>query len=85
MKWSNLSARERRTVIGGATLVGVGLFFVWGVRPYRAALTGARDALTIESEALARERAAVASARQNPRLIQATDSAMRALRPRLFE
>lgn len=85
MKWSNLSARERRTVIGGATLVGAGLFFVWGVRPYRAALTEARDALTIETEALARERGAVASARQNPRLIQATDSAMRALRPRLFE
>lgn len=85
MKWSNLSARERRTVIGGATLVGAGLLFVWGVRPYRAALTEARDALTIETEALARERAAVASARQNPRLIQATDSAMRALRPRLFE
>ena len=85
MKWSNLSARERRTVIGGATLVGVGLFFVWGVRTYRAGLTEARDALTIETEALARERAAVASARQNPRLIQATDSAMRALRPRLFE
>ena len=85
MKWSTLSARERRTVIGGATVVGAGLLFVWGVRPYRAALSEAREALTIETAALARERAAVASAQQNPRLMQATDSAMRALRPRLFE
>jgi hypothetical protein len=65
--------------------VGAGLFFVWGVRPYRASLTEARDALATETAALARERAAVASAQQNPRLMQATDSAMRALRPRLFE
>lgn len=85
MKWSTLSARERRTVIVGAAVVGAGLFFVWGVRPYRAALTEARDALATETAALARERAAVASAQQNPRLMQATDSAMRALRPRLFE
>jgi hypothetical protein len=85
MKWSTLSARERRTVIVGAAVVGAGLFFVWGVRPYRAALTEARDALATETAALARERAAVASAQQNPRLMYATDSAMRALRPRLFE
>jgi len=85
MKWSTLSARERRTVIVGTAVVGAGLFFVWGVRPYRASLTEARDALATETAALARERAAVASAQQNPRLMQATDSAMRALRPRLFE
>ena len=85
MKWSTLSARERRTVIVGVAVVGAGLFFVWGVRPYRASLTEARDALATETAALARERAAVASAQQNPRLMQATDSAMRALRPRLFE
>lgn len=85
MKWSALSARERRTVIVGGLVAGAGLFFVWGVRPYRAALVDAREALSTETAALARERAAVASARENPRLLQMTDSAMRAARPRLFE
>ena len=85
MKWNELSARERRTVIVGATIAGAGLLYVWGVRPYRATLAQARESLSIESAALARERGAVASARQNPRLLQLTDSAMRALRPRLFE
>ena len=85
MRWSALSARERRTVIIGGLVAGAGLLFVWGVRPYLAALASARETLSIESAALARERAAVASARQNPRLLQLTDSAMRAARPRLFE
>ena len=85
MRWTSLNARERRTVIIGASIAGAGLLYVWGVRPYRAALTNAREALSAESAALARERAAVASARQNPRLMQLTDSAMRAARPRLFE
>lgn len=85
MSWRTLSARERRTVLIGASIAGAGLLYVWGARPYSAALTEAREALSVESAALARERAAVASARQNPRLAQLTDSAMRAARPRLFE
>jgi type II secretion system (T2SS) protein M len=85
VRWSALSARERRTVIVGGLVAGAGLFFVWGVRPYRAALVDARETLSTETAALARERAAVASARENPRLLQMTDSAMRAARPRLFE
>lgn len=85
MRWAALSARERRTVIVGGLVAGAGLFFVWGVRPYRAALSDAREALSTETLALARERAAVTAARENPRLVQLTDSAMRAARPRLFE
>ena len=85
MSWKGLSARERRTVIVGGLVAGAGLLYVWGVRPYRAALGDAREALSTETLALARERAAVASARENPRLMQTTDSAMRAARPRLFE
>lgn len=85
MRWNSLSPRERRTVIVGGLIAGAGLFFVWGVRPYEAALGDAREALAVESAALARERAVVASARQNPRLLQLTDSAMQAARPRLFE
>jgi hypothetical protein len=85
VSWKGLSARERRTVIVGGLVAGAGLLYVWGVRPYRAALGDAREALSTETLALARERAAVASARENPRLMQMTDSAMRAARPRLFE
>ena len=62
MKWSTLSARERRTVWIGGAIVVVSLGFLYGVRPYRAALEDARDQLAAERATLARERAAVASA-----------------------
>jgi len=85
MKWSTLSARERRTVSIGGAIVVVSLGFLYGVRPYRAALEDARDQLVTERATLARERAAVASAQQNPQLHRVADSTMRAMRPRLFE
>src|SRR6185503_10300003 len=56
-----------------------------GVRPYQSAVGDLRDQLESERAALARERAAVASAHQNPQLQHAADSAMRSVRPRLFE
>jgi len=85
MRGSTLSARERRTVsIGGAILIA-SLGFLYGVRPYRAALENARDQLATERATLDRERAVVASAKQNPRLHNVADSTMRAMRPRLFE
>lgn len=80
-----MSRRDRRAVIIGAAVVCPALVVVWGVRPYEAALSDARDQLATERAALARERAAVAMARQNPRLQQVADSAMRTVRPRLFE
>jgi hypothetical protein len=85
MKWSTLSARERRTVSVGGAIVLASLGFLYGVRPYRAALEDARGLLATEQATLARERAAVASAKQNPQLHKVADSAMRAMRPRLFE
>jgi hypothetical protein len=85
MKWSTLSARERRTVSVGGAIVLASLGFLYGVRPYRAALEDARGLLATEQATLARERAAVASAKRNPQLHRAADSAMRAMRPRLFE
>jgi hypothetical protein len=85
MKWSTMSARDRRAVLLGAFVLLPGLIFVWGVRPYEAALSDARDQLSTERAALARERAAIATARQNPRLQHSADSAMRAMGPRLFE
>lgn len=85
MKWSTLSVRDRRAVVIGAIVLLPGLLFIWGVRPYSDALTGARDRLATERATLARERAAVATAEENPRLQHIADSAMRAMRPRLFE
>jgi hypothetical protein len=52
---------------------------------YRDALAAARDELATERATLARERAAVSTARHNPQLQHIADSAMRAMRPRLFE
>jgi hypothetical protein len=85
MKWSGLSAKDRRAVILGAIVLLPGLLYVFGVKPYRAALEDARDQLAAERSTLSRERAALASARRNPQLQHVADSAMRAMGPRLFE
>src|SRR5262249_39824857 len=85
MKWSTMRASERRTIVFGAAVVLIGLVPVYVVRPYRAALTDARDQLATERQTLVRERAAIATAHQNPQLQHIADSAMRAMRPRLFE
>jgi hypothetical protein len=85
MKWSTMAPRERRTVVIGALVLLPGLLYIWGVRPYQSALSDARDQLVTERATLARERAAIATARQNPELQHVADSAMRVMRPRLFE
>lgn len=85
MKWSTMAPRERRTIIIGALVLLPGLLFVYGFRPYQSALADARDQLATERQALAREKAAIATARRNPELQHVADSAMRAMQPRLFE
>jgi hypothetical protein len=85
MKWSGMSQRDRRAVILGAIVLLPGLLYIWGVRPYMNALSEARDQLATERATLVRERAAVETARQNPQLQHIADSAMRTMRPRLFE
>ena len=85
MKWSALSARERRTVTIGATITIVSLSLLYVVRPYRAALADAQDQLVAERATLARERAAIAESRRNPELRRVADSTMQSTRSRLFE
>jgi hypothetical protein len=85
MKWSTMSARDRRAVVYGGFVLLPALLYIWGVRPYQAALSDARDQLATERAALARERAAILTARKNPQLQHIADSAMRVMRPRLFE
>lgn len=85
MKWSSMQTRDRRAVVLGVGILLPALLFIWGVRPYLGALDDARQELAAEQDALSREQAAIASARDNPHLRQVADSAMRALQPRLFE
>jgi hypothetical protein len=85
MKWSTMSSRDRRAVVMGSLVLLPALLYIWGVRPYQAALSDARDQLATERATLARERAAVLTARRNPQLQRIADSAMRVMRPRLFE
>jgi hypothetical protein len=85
MKWSAMQPRDRRAVVLGAALLVPALVFIWGVRPYLGALDDARQELAAQRDALAREEAAVSSARDNPLLRRVADSAMQAMQPRLFE
>lgn len=85
MKWSTMNPRDRRAVLLGAVALLPFVLYIWAVRPYVAALNDARDQLETERATLARERAAVAAAKANPQLQHFADSAMRAMRPRLFE
>jgi hypothetical protein len=79
-----MTSRERRAIVMGAGVVLAGFAVISG-RMYRDALASARDELATERATLARERVAVATARHNPQLQHIADSAMRAMRPRLFE
>lgn len=85
MKWSTMKSRDRRAVFIGAVVLLPSFLYIWGVKPYQAALADARDQLETERATLARERAAIETARKNPRLQHVADSAMRSMRPRLFE
>src|SRR5262249_31636362 len=85
MKWSTMNSRDRRAVTIGGLVLLPALLFIWAVRPYQAALSDARDELATERATLARERAAILTARKNPQLQHIADSAMRVMRPRLFE
>lgn len=84
MKFPTVSDKERRTIVIAAAVVLPALLYVWGVKPYVATLTNTRDQLSVERDALARERSAVAAAHRDPQLRRVADSAMAAVTPRLF-
>lgn len=84
MKLATMSASDRRALILGAAIVLPSLLFVFGVKPYRAALADVRQQLGVERDAYARERAAVSAAQRNPQMQHVADSAMQATAPRLF-
>jgi hypothetical protein len=84
MRLATMSAGDRRALILGAVVLVPSLFFVFAVKPYRAALADVQQQLAVERDAFARERAAVAAAKKNPLMQHAADSAMQAMAPRLF-
>jgi hypothetical protein len=84
MKWSAMNQRDRRALLLGALVLLPFVLFIWVVRPYMAALSDARDRLETERATLARERAAIAVARQSPRLQHVADSVMRSTQQRVF-
>ncbi|HET9425495.1 MAG TPA: GspMb/PilO family protein [Gemmatimonadaceae bacterium] len=85
MSWSTMSSKDRRAIVLGAAIVMPALLFIWGVRPYRAALAETRDELEIARLALSREKAAVTTTRANPGAQRSADSALMMTAPRLFE
>jgi hypothetical protein len=79
-----MNVRDRRALLLGAAVLLPAFLYIWGVKPFRAALADTRDRIASEREVLARERAAVLAAQRNPERQLAADSAMRATMPRLF-
>ena len=85
MSWSTMSPKDRRAIILGAVVVLPALIFIWGVRPYRAAMTEMRDELETARLALSREKAVVAARPTAPGGQQTADSALTMVKPRMFE
>lgn len=85
MSWSTMSPKDRRAIILGAVVVLPALVFIWGVRPYRAAMMETRDELETARLALSREKAVVAARPAAPGGQQTTDSALTMVKPRMFE
>lgn len=85
MNWSTMSPKDRRAIILGAVIVLPALIFIWGVRPYRAAMTDTRDELETARVALSREKAAVSAKPTAPGGQQFADSALALVATRLFE
>ena len=84
MRLSTMSASDRRALMLGAAILVPSLFFVFVVKPYRAALADVRQQLAVERDAFAGERAAVSAAKRNPEMQHVADSSMQAMAPRLF-
>ena len=85
MSWSTMSAKDRRAIILGAVVVLPALVFIYGVRPYQAAMAATRDELETARLALSREKAVVAARPTAPGGQQSADSALTMVEPRLFE
>jgi type II secretory pathway component PulM len=66
MSWSTMSPKDRRAIILGAIVVLPALVFIYGVRPYQAAMTATRDELETARLALSREKGGGPAAPSKP-------------------
>jgi hypothetical protein len=80
-----MAPKDRRAIILGTVLVLPALIFIYGVRPYRAALAQTGDELETARLALSREKAAVETRDTTPGGQRTADSALMMVAPRLFE
>jgi len=79
-----MTANERRTILIALAVLIPSLGWVFGVKPLRAALAETNDRISVERNALARERAAIAEATRNPARKAFADSALAAADSRVF-
>jgi type II secretion system (T2SS) protein M len=84
MRLADLTAKDRRAIFLGAAVLVPTLFYIWGVKPYRAGINDMRDQLEAARTALSREKAAVAATRADPGAQHAADSALDKVTARLF-
>jgi hypothetical protein len=84
MKKPGMSAKDRRAVTLGLSILVPALFFMFGVKPYLAAVRETKARITDERRLLSSELAAIAAAQRNPDLQRKADSGMTSMRSRLF-
>jgi hypothetical protein len=84
VKKTAMTAKDRRALTLGLSVVLPALFFVFGVKPYLAAVKDTKAKVYDERRRLSSELAAIAAAKKNPDLQRKADSGMRAMAPRLF-
>ena len=80
-----LTAQERRTIVIGLVMVVPALLWIFGVRPFREALSEARAEVVTQRDLLARELALLEDAERYPAAYRTADSALLRAAPRLFD
>lgn len=80
-----LSSRDRRALGLGLIMLVPALLYVWGAKPYTAALADARSRLAANRDALARDLALVELAPKSDVFRIALDSVLRQTETRLFD
>ncbi len=85
MKAPRLTSRDRRALIIGAVALMPALLFQYGVRPYAAALSDARNRLEAQRGLLDRELALLDEAKLYPELAREAEGVIAAAASRLFD
>ncbi|MDQ8165158.1 MAG: GspMb/PilO family protein [Gemmatimonadota bacterium] len=84
MKGIAMGSRDKRAVLLGLAILVPALAFIWGVKPLKQALAETNDRILTERDALSREQAAVAEVARDPARKAFADSALVAVKSRVF-